>query len=63
LAPGCPPAKPATLWQADPNFNNEQHLADPHDWDAFPDYVNALRTDTMSFPGQVVLVHGDSHYF
>jgi hypothetical protein len=50
-------------WQADPNFNNEQHLTNPHDWDAFPDYVNALRTETMAFPGQVVLVHGDSHYF
>lgn len=51
------------VWQADPNFNNEQHLANPHDWDAFPDYVNALRNDTLAFPGQVVLVHGDSHYF
>jgi len=50
-------------WQADPNFNNEQHLTNPHDWDAFPDYVSALRTNTMAFPGQVVLVHGDSHYF
>lgn len=50
-------------WQADPNFNNEQHLRNPHDWDAFPDDVNALRTDTTNFPGQVVLVHGDSHYF
>lgn len=50
-------------WQADPNFNNEQHLSNPHDWDAFPDYVNALRDQTMKFPGQVVLVHGDSHYF
>jgi hypothetical protein len=50
-------------WQADLNFNNEQHLANPHDWDAFPDYVNALRTETMAFSGQVVLVHGDSHYF
>jgi hypothetical protein len=50
-------------WQADPNFNNEQHLANPHDGDAFPDYVNALRTETMAFDGQVVLVHGDSHYF
>lgn len=50
-------------WQADPNFNNEQHLTNPHDWDAFPDYVNALRDQTMNFPGQVVLVHGDSHYF
>ena len=50
-------------WQADLNFNNEQHLANPHDWDAFPDYVDALRTETMAFLGQVVLVHGDSHYF
>ena len=50
-------------WQADPNFNNEQHLTNSHDWDAFPDYVNALRTETMNFPGQVMLVHGDSHYF
>ena len=50
-------------WQADPNFNNEQHLTNSHDWDAFPDYVNALRSETMGFPGQVVLVHGDSHYF
>jgi hypothetical protein len=51
------------VWQADPNFNNEQHLTNPHDGDAFPDYVNALRTETLAFPGQVVLVHGDSHYF
>ena len=51
------------VWQADPNFNNEQHLANPHDGDAFPDYVNALRAETLAFPGQVVLVHGDSHYF
>jgi hypothetical protein len=50
-------------WQADPNFNNEQHLADPRSWDAFPAYVDALRSDTISFPGQVALVHGDSHYF
>lgn len=50
-------------WQADPNFNNEQHLSNPHDWNAFPDYVNALRSETMNFRGQVALVHGDSHYF
>jgi hypothetical protein len=25
--------------------------------------VSALRTQTLAFPGQVVLVHGDSHYF
>jgi hypothetical protein len=27
--------------------------ADPHDWDAFPGCASALRTGTMSFPGQV----------
>jgi len=51
------------IWQADPNFNNEQHLTNPHDWDAYPGYVDKLRTLTESFTGQVVLVHGDSHYF
>jgi hypothetical protein len=51
------------VWQADPNFNNEMHLTNPHDGDALPDYVNALRTETLAFPGQVALVHGDSHYF
>jgi hypothetical protein len=52
-------------WQADPNFNNENdpQRLHPHDWDAFPDYINALRTETESFSGQVALVHGDSHYF
>ncbi len=51
------------IWQADPNFNNEQHLSDTRSWDAYPDYVDALREHTLAFPGQVVLVHGDSHYF
>ena len=50
-------------WQADPNFNNEQHLTNTHDYDAFADYIDALRTQTMNFSGQVMLVHGDSHYF
>jgi hypothetical protein len=49
--------------QADLNFNNESHLADKRSWDAFPDYVNALRDATLAFPGPVVYVHGDSHYF
>lgn len=51
------------IFQADLNFNNEQHLTDPRSWDALPDYVDALRDATMAFPGQVALVHGDSHYF
>jgi hypothetical protein len=51
------------IWQSDPNFNNEQHQTNPHEWDALPDYVNKLRALTEAFNGQVVLVHGDSHYF
>ena len=51
------------VWQADPNFNNEQHAVNPHDFDAYPAYVDALRTLTEGFDGQVALVHGDSHYF
>ena len=51
------------IWQADPNFNNGQHLADARSWDAYPAYVDALRNETSAFAGQVVLVHGDRHYF
>jgi hypothetical protein len=51
------------IWQADPNFNNDQHLADTRSWDAYPDYVNGLRTESLAFAGQVALVHGDGHYF
>jgi len=51
------------IWQADPNFNNDQQLADPRSGDAFPAYVDALRAETRAFPGQVALVHGDGHYF
>ncbi|HVT10363.1 MAG TPA: hypothetical protein VHO67_23040 [Polyangia bacterium] len=51
------------VFQADLNFNNEQHLADTRSYDAFPDYIAALKAATLAFPGQVVLVHGDSHYF
>jgi hypothetical protein len=49
--------------QADLNFNNENHLADPRSWDAFPDYVDALRDSAMAFDGPVAYVHGDSHYY
>jgi hypothetical protein len=51
------------IWQANPNFNNEENLTNPHDWDAYPPYVDKLRSLTEAFQGQVVLVHGDSHYF
>ena len=51
------------VWQADPNFNNEQKQTNPHEWDAFPPYVDKLQSLVESFRGQVALVHGDSHYF
>jgi hypothetical protein len=51
------------IWQADPNFNNEQKQSNMHEWDAYPPYVDKLRSLTEAFPGQVALVHGDSHYF
>jgi hypothetical protein len=50
------------IWQADPNFNNEQHIA-ANQYDGLTDITEALRRQPMAFSGQVVLVHGDSHYF
>lgn len=49
-------------WQADPNFNNEMALQ-PEEYDGLTGIVAELRRQTLAFPGQVVLVHGDSHYF
>jgi hypothetical protein len=37
--------------QADLNFNNEQYLSDPRSWDAFPDYINALRDAALPRAG------------
>jgi hypothetical protein len=51
------------IFQADLNFNNENHLSDTHSYDAYPAYIDALRTQSLGFSGQVALVHGDSHYF
>jgi hypothetical protein len=49
-------------WQADPNFNNEQHLQ-PEQYDGFTEIVAELRKQVIAFPGQSALIHGDSHYF
>jgi hypothetical protein len=51
------------VWQADPNFNNEQALTDTRSYDGYPEITANLRANTMAFAGQVALVHGDSHYF
>ena len=50
------------IWQADPNFNNEQKLQ-PDEYDGFNEIIPALRSDVLAFPGQSALIHGDSHYF
>ena len=50
-------------WQGDPDFNNEYKLPSPDYYDGFNQIVPALRADTLAFPGQVALVHGDSHYY
>ncbi|MFB9236943.1 hypothetical protein ACFFWC_15500 [Plantactinospora siamensis] len=49
-------------WQADPNFNNEQHLR-PEQYDGLTAIAAELRRQVIAFPGQSVLVHGDSHYY
>lgn len=46
--------------QADPNFEVEP--GDPSR-SGFEDFLVALRDEVVAFDGQVVLVHGDSHYF
>jgi hypothetical protein len=48
-------------WQADPNFNNEQKLQ-PLQYDGLLDLPAELRRQGIAFPGQTLLVHGDSHY-
>jgi hypothetical protein len=50
------------IWQADPNFNNEQKLQ-PQQYDGFAQIVPALRRNVIAFAGKSALVHGDSHYF
>jgi hypothetical protein len=51
------------VFQADLNFNNEEHLTDTRSYDASFDYIAALTNVALGFSGQVALVHGDSHYY
>ena len=53
--------------QADPGFDlpetedvNERNLPDDN---GYTDFLDALASETQAFPGQVVLVHGDTHFF
>ena len=47
------------IMQANPRFEEKRRKAS----DGFADTVAALERETLAFKGQVVLVHGDSHYF
>ena len=47
------------IMQANPRFDDKKRKPD----DGFTDTLAALERETIPFPGQVVLVHGDSHYF
>jgi hypothetical protein len=47
--------------QADPEF--EAHHAEVGKPDGYAKFVGQLRSETMAFPGKVVLVHGDTHFF
>ncbi len=53
--------------QADPGFDlpetedvNERNLPDNN---GYTDFLDALANEAQAFPGQVVLVHGDTHFF
>jgi hypothetical protein len=53
--------------QADPGFDwpesetvNERNLAG---FEGYTNFLNALAAETQAFSGQVVLVHGDTHFF
>lgn len=47
------------LFQANPGF---KHFAQGLPHAGFADFLEALRDETQKFPGQVVAVHGDTHW-
>jgi len=47
------------IMQANPHFEDRKRKAG----DGFTDSLRVLERETIRFRGQVVLVHGDSHYF
>lgn len=53
--------------QADPGFDipetEEDNEARPADRDGYNAFMDTLIAETEAFDGQVVLVHGDTHYF
>ena len=55
------------VMQADPGFDlPETETVDERlspDYNGYTAFLNALATETQAFGGQVVLVHGDTHFF
>jgi hypothetical protein len=45
------------------NFNEHLLTAAPGPYDGYDAFLNALVAETQAFDGQVVLVHGDTHFF
>jgi len=46
------------LFQADPDFH---YFAKGFPYRGYRDFLERLRSETMTFPGEVVVVHGDTH--
>jgi hypothetical protein len=54
------------IMQADPGFDLPETAVNERaapGVDGYTDLINALVEETKAFPGQVVLVHGDTHFF
>lgn len=47
--------------QANPELDSAKHRDDRPN--GYRDFIDQLREETLAFAGQVVLVHGDTHYF
>ncbi len=47
------------MFQANPGFT---HHAQGFAHSGFRDFLNTLREETLDFPGEVVVVHGDTHF-
>ena len=47
--------------QADPDLESPKHREGQPN--GYLEFIDQLRAETLAFPGQVVLVHGDTHFF
>ena len=47
--------------QADPDLESPKHREGQPN--GYLEFIDQLRAETLAFPGQVILVHGDTHFF